>query len=230
MNGAKLYKIGQRRTGPEHLGTANDDPVIAFVDDPGIQIRWFLLMRWLRAVNLRRHDGIGRIDIVVAAEFVELHCVVGKLLTTACQNFRRHRISGKEARNMIGTTAHQAEGHFGCSGQRLAACNQFLGRPGHCPVTVDLVPCGRGFVGHQIRIFRRRGVVEYVGDRLYCTFERRMRRYVTDDLSVVDHMASVITNTFDILRSGSHAGTEPLPPAKSYAAADWLLSTVDRFR
>jgi hypothetical protein len=31
------------------------------------------------------------------------------------------------------------------------------------------------------------------------------------------------------LRSGSHAGTEPLPTAKSYAAADWLLSTVDRF-
>ena len=51
--------VGEDSTGAEHLGTFDDDAVVAFFDDAGIKIGQVLLVCRFRAVDLRDTD-LGR--------------------------------------------------------------------------------------------------------------------------------------------------------------------------
>ena len=72
--------IGDRAAGGELLRAFDDDAVVALLDHAGIERRIALLVRGFRAVDLRRHDGVRAIDVVVAHELVEREEIIGEFL------------------------------------------------------------------------------------------------------------------------------------------------------
>ena len=72
--------IGEHAAGRELLGARDDDAVVALLDDAGVERRVLLRMRRLAAVDLRRNDRIGDVEMVVAQVLVEARDVVGELL------------------------------------------------------------------------------------------------------------------------------------------------------
>ena len=115
--------IGDRAAGGKLLRAGNDDAVVAFLDYAGIERRVALLVRGLRAVDLRRHDGVGAIDVVVAHEFVERGEILGEfLLAGAGEKLRHRRIAGEKAGDVVGRAAHQAESRLRPSFREQTPC------------------------------------------------------------------------------------------------------------
>ena len=101
--------IRQHAGGGKLLGALDDDAVVALLHHAGVKRRVALLVRGLGAVNLRWHDRVGAIDVIVAHEFVERDEIVGELLAGARKKLWRRRITDEEAGDVVGRAAHQPE-------------------------------------------------------------------------------------------------------------------------
>ena len=78
------------------LRAGDDDAVVALLDHPGIEGRITLLVRRFAAVDLRRDDGVGGIEVVVAHVLVEGDDVVGEALPAGRQHARCRGIAAKK--------------------------------------------------------------------------------------------------------------------------------------
>src|SRR6266487_4047722 len=67
-----------------------------------------LFVRGLAAVDLRRDDGVGGVEVLVAQVLVEGDHVVGEILSACGQYARRRGVAAEEAGDVIGGAAHQA--------------------------------------------------------------------------------------------------------------------------
>ena len=105
--------MGRSAGGVKGITLEKDDAVVALLDHAGIERRIALLVRGLTAIDLRRHDGVAAIDVMVAHEFVKRDEVVGEVLAGCGKEPRLRRIAGEEAGDVIGGAAHQPEGRLG---------------------------------------------------------------------------------------------------------------------
>ena len=60
------------------MGAADHDAGVGLLHDAGVQERLGMLVRGRGAVDLRRHDGVGDVEILVARPLVEAHDVVAE--------------------------------------------------------------------------------------------------------------------------------------------------------
>ena len=88
------------------LRAFEDDAAVALAHHPGMKRRVGLLVRRLRAVDLRRHDGVGKIKVTVAREFIEAHDVVRPVGAGGGEHRGLRGIAGKEPGDVIGRTPH----------------------------------------------------------------------------------------------------------------------------
>src|SRR5690606_14322362 len=96
----------------------DDDAVRALLVHPGVQMRVFLLVRGLTAVDLRRNDGVAAIQLVVPHVLVEPGDAFADLLSRGGEDVRPGSPSAEKAGHVLGTAADQAAGHFGEFAQR----------------------------------------------------------------------------------------------------------------
>ena len=135
-------------------------------------------MGGLAAIDLRRDDRVGEIEVIVAGELVEVRHVLGVTGASFGENLRLRGEAAEEVRHVVGRPAHEAEGHF-----RPTLCGDALGAQVGM-ATGDLVaaPNWRAAVGrrkgHDVAIFRRGGIVEKPGDRLGAAAKGRVARRV----------------------------------------------------
>ena len=66
-------------------------------------------MRGFAAVDLRRHDGIGGVKVIVAQVLVEGDHVVREILSARGEHVRRRGVAAEESGDVVGRAAHQAE-------------------------------------------------------------------------------------------------------------------------
>ena len=203
MDAAQVDPVRQHAAGRDLLRAGDHDAVVALLDDAGIERRIALLVRRLGAVDLRRHDGVAGVDVVVAHELVERDQVVGELLARGGEQLRRRRVAGEEAGDVIGRPAHQAESRL---------------RPGfrEQPPGAQIGVRARDLPGppHRLTGFRRRkrhalalrrigrDVIE-VCDRPCRLAERRMHGHVLDALAVDENTPAVIERT-QVFGAGAH--------------------------
>src|SRR6516162_2476645 len=107
-----MQVIREHAAGGELLCAFDDDTVVALLDHAGVKRRVALLMRRLGPVDLRRHDRVSAVNVVVAHEFVESDEVVGESPAGAGEKLRRRGIADKKAGDVIGGAAHQAKGRL----------------------------------------------------------------------------------------------------------------------
>ena len=109
MDAAQVDPVGEHAAGRDLLRARDDDAVVALLHHAGVERRIALLVRGLAAVDLRRHDRIAEVEMLVAHLLVESDDVVGEFLPARREHARHRRVAGEEARDMIGRAAHQAE-------------------------------------------------------------------------------------------------------------------------
>ncbi len=198
-----MDEIGDRAAGGELLRAGNDDAVVALLDHAGVERRIALLVRRLAAVDLRRDDGVGGVEVVVAHVLVEGDRVVGEFPAARRQHARRRGIAAEEAGDVVGRAAHQAEGRLG-PGFRKQPARPQIGMAARNLVGAQhrLAGLGRRERHALAHLRRRRDVVE-PRDRARRLAECGMARDVLDGLAVDEHLPSVIERA-KIFRAGSH--------------------------
>ena len=68
---------GGGHNGKPHDGV-NRSCIVPFLDHASIEVRWVLLMRWFRAVDLWRDYRVGDVSVIVAQELINFNRVLGK--------------------------------------------------------------------------------------------------------------------------------------------------------
>ena len=189
MDAAQIDVVRNSAAGGELLRARNDDAVVALLDHAGIERRIALLVRRLAAVDLRRDDRVGRVEVVVAHVLVEGDDVVGELLAAGREHVRRRRVAAEEPGDVVGRAAHQAERRLGPGFREQPP------RPRSAWRARDLVGAqnrraGLGRAeGHALaHLGRGRDVVE-PRDRARRLAEGRMRGDVLDALAVDERPA-----------------------------------------
>src|SRR6516225_1445013 len=187
-----MKAVGQRSAGRELLRAFDDDAVVALLHHAGIK-RWIALrMRWLRAVDLRRHDRVSAIDVIVTHEFVEGDEVVGELPTGCGKKLWHRSIADKEAADVIWRAAHQAEGRLRPGFREQAARPQIGMGLRNLPGALHRrTGFGRDEC-HPLAQFGRRGNVVKASDRACRAAKGRMRGYVFDPLAVDEDPPSIL--------------------------------------
>src|SRR5262245_14245189 len=203
MDAAQMDDVRDRAAGGELLRARDDNAVIALLDHAGIERRVALLVRGLAAVDLRRDDGVGGVEVIVAQVLVERDHVVREILPARGQYARGRGIAAEEAGDMVGGAAHQAE-------RRLRpGLGKQASRPQISMAARDLVGAKHRLAGFgrderhaRAHLRRRRDVVESC-DRARRLAEREMRSHVLDAFAVDEHLPSVIERA-KIVGAGSH--------------------------
>ena len=194
MNAAEEQVIGEWRAGRELLRTLQDNASVALADHTGTQRRVCLRMGWLAAVDLRRREGVGDVEMVVARVLVECHQVVGITLPGSREECRIGGETREKSDDMIGCSPHQAEGVLGPALDHAAPRTQVL-RPLRNMIAPKHGLAGsRRPVGHQVAVGGIGGDVPKAGDRLGCATKGRVGRYVLDHVAVVDDLTSIVTD------------------------------------
>jgi len=163
MDAAQLQVIGIDASGRELLRALYYDSVVALFHHARITRGIALLVRGLAAVDLRRHDRIGGIDVVVPQILVVSHHVVGECLPSRREHTRRRRIAAEEAGDVVGRAAHQADRVFGDAFEAAMAAPKVFRRPRDHVADVDGL-AGLG-VGHQADIGVPMLKIEDLGQR-----------------------------------------------------------------
>ena len=149
-------------------------------------------MRGLAAVDLRRHDGVAAIDVVVAHEFVERDQIVGEFLPGGGEELRGRRVTGKETGDVIGGAAHQAERRLGPGLREQAARPQIGVRLRNLPGAVHRLAGFRRSKCHALAQARIGGDVVQHRHRARGLPERRMRGHVLDEFAVKKNAPPVV--------------------------------------
>ena len=204
MDAGEMQAVGEHAGGRELLGAGDDDAVVALLDDAGIERRVLLRMRGLAAVDLRRDDRVGDIEMVVAQALVDFLQVVGEVGTARREQRGLRGVAGDEARDVIGRATHQAEGRLrpGLGGaalrpQIVVALRDLPGPPHR------RAGLGRR-IGHQLAVLGRRGKVEQAGDAARRLAECRVRGDVLDAFAVDINRAPVAQRA-QVFRPGAHS-------------------------
>ena len=198
--------VGKRRAGCELLCSLQDDATVALGDDAGAQCRVCLRVRWFAAVDLRRREGIGNVEMVVAGVLVERNQVVRIALPCCREECRIGGEPREESGDMIGCAAHQTEGVLGPALDHAAARTEIF-RPPRDVIAPEHRPAGPGRrVGHQLAVGRVRGDIPQPGNRLRGAAKGGVAGYVSDHLAVVDNLASIVTDRRQVIRAGTQAG------------------------
>ena len=201
-----MNPVGQHAAGRELLRAGDHDAVVALLHHAGVERRIALLVRGLAAVDLRRHDRVAEVEMVVAHEFIECDDVVGILLAAGREHAWHRRVAAEEARDVVGRAPHQAEG-------RLRPF--LLEQPPGAKIGVglrDLIGAqhrraglGRG-KRHQLAVGRlRRDVVE-PGDRARGLAKRLVLRDIRDLLAVEEDMPPVVERAQVFLAGAQRLG------------------------
>ena len=66
MDAAQMQPVGQHAAGGKLLRARDHDAVVALLDHAGVERRIALLVRRLAAVDLRRHDRVADVEMLVA--------------------------------------------------------------------------------------------------------------------------------------------------------------------
>ncbi len=69
------------------MSTLDNDTVVPFLDHASIEVRWVLLMRRFRAVNLWRDYRVGDVSVIVAQELINFNRVLGKAFIAIAGEF-----------------------------------------------------------------------------------------------------------------------------------------------
>ena len=200
-----MDEVGDGAGGRQLLRAGDDDAVVALLDHTGIERGVALLVRGFAAVDLRRDDGVGGVEVVVTHVLIEGDDVVGKALPARRQHARCRGIAAKEAGDVIGRATHEAEGRFGPGLAEQPPCPQIgmaarnLVGPQH-----RLAGLGRD-EGHALAHLRRgRDVIE-ARDRADRLAKGTMRGDVLHALAIDEDLPSVVERA-KIFRTGSHQG------------------------
>src|SRR6185437_1885073 len=98
------------RAGTKHLAAADNDAVLPLLDHPGIEVRGILLMSGFCPVNLRRHDRVRYVQVVVPAEFIETDAVLREFVVAAtCHHIFARDKTDKEAGDVVWRAPHKAQ-------------------------------------------------------------------------------------------------------------------------
>ena len=92
MDAAQLDVVGEDAAGRDLLGARDHDAVVALLHHAGMQRRVALLVRGLAAVDLRRHDRVADVEVLVARR--------SRRTRRRCR-----RTSGRRPRTRSGTAA-----------------------------------------------------------------------------------------------------------------------------
>jgi len=195
--------VRDRAAGGELLRAADDDAVIALLDHAGIERRIALLVRGFAAVDLRRHDGIGGVKVIVAQVLVEGDHVVREILSARGEHVRRRGVAAEESGDVVGRAAHQAECRL------RPGLGKQASRPQIGMAVRDLVSAQHRLAGlgrderHALTHLRRRRDVVESRDRARRLPEGEMRGHVLDAFAVDEHLPSIVERA-KIVGSGSH--------------------------
>src|SRR5262249_52625515 len=113
MDAAQMHEIRDRSCRGELLRSGNDNAVVALLDYAGTERRIALLVRRLAAVDLRRNDRVGSVEVLVAQLLVKGNNVIGKMLAGRGENAWRCCIAAEKPGDMVGRASHQSKCGFG---------------------------------------------------------------------------------------------------------------------
>ena len=192
MDAAQVKIVRQRAAGGELLRARNHDAVVALLHDAGVKRGIALPVRRLGAVDLRRHDRIAEIEMMLARVLVERHQIVGKFLATRGENTWRRREPAEETGHVVERAPHQAERGFRPRLRRKPSRAEIRMGCGDLIGAQHRLPRARRRKRHPVAPFGLgRDIVE-PGDRARRLAKRRMRRHVGDPPAVDEDGAAVI--------------------------------------
>ena len=88
------------------LCTGDNDATVALFDYARVEGRIALFVRRFAAVDLRRHDRVAEIEVVVTNELVERDDVVGEVLSTHRKHAWNCGVPGEKGCHMIRRAPH----------------------------------------------------------------------------------------------------------------------------
>src|SRR5262245_56681368 len=94
------------------LRPGDNDAVATLFDHTRVEGRVALLVCGFAAIDLRRHDRVAEIDVVVTYELVKRDDVICEVLPAGPKHARNRRVTGEKGCHMIGGAPHQAEGRL----------------------------------------------------------------------------------------------------------------------
>ena len=192
MDAAQVNPVRQHAAGRDLLRACDHDAVVALLDHAGVERRIALLVRGLAAIDLRRHDRVADVEMLVAHLLVERDDVVGEFLSGLGEHLGHRSIAGEEARDVVGRAAHQAEGRLRPFLREQPPRAQI----GVGPRNLEGAQHRRAGLGrgecHQLAVFRRRRDVVEPRHRARGLAERLVLADIGDALAIEKHLAAVV--------------------------------------
>ena len=105
--------VGHRRRGRDRVRAADHDPGRGLAHDSRMQERLRMAMGGSRPVDLRRHDRVRHVEVLVARARVEEPHVVAIARAAAVEEVAPGRKRGENARDVIGRAPHETERRLG---------------------------------------------------------------------------------------------------------------------
>jgi hypothetical protein len=177
-------------------------PSPALLDHARVEVRVFLLVRGLGAVDVGRGDDVGRIKIRLAEPGVVPHDIVREALPLPREEIRAHGESGDEARHVVRRAAHEAERGVGPEPVRAATRREILRRLRDEEALVDGLAGGRRRKGHHVAVLGRGREVVEMRDAPHGAVERRVLGDVRHPLPV-DVDGPAVLEARDVLSARS---------------------------
>src|SRR6516164_10804993 len=106
VNAAQMNPVRKSAASRNLLCTGDDDAIVALFDYARAEGRIALFVRRFAAVDLRRHDRVAEIEVVVTNELVERDDVVGEALPANRKNAGNRRVAGEKRSHMIRGAPH----------------------------------------------------------------------------------------------------------------------------
>jgi hypothetical protein len=164
-------------------------PASVSLTTPGVQERLGVLVRRRRPVDLRRHDGVGDVEILVARLLVEAHDIVPELPAAPVEELAPAGEPGQHRGDMVGRAAHEPVGAFRPEPVNRTPAAEILGRARDEPHRADAAAAG-GIDGGG-RVGRAAGGIVSLGDAPDRLREGRVRGDIGDALPVEEDRAAI---------------------------------------
>ena len=156
------------------------------------------------AVDLRRHDRVGLVQVLVPGPLVEPDHVVAVLPAPAVEELAPAREAGEHRGHVVGRTPHEAVGALGPEPVDGPSASEILRGARDQPHRADPLAGGRIEAGGNVG--RRGGRVVPLRDAPDRLGEGGMARHVVHALAVQEHGAPV-TEAREIVGAPAHGGT-----------------------